>query len=162
MPQGSHRKETFPHCRLPSLLQPGPPGVGSHGQTLVGKWPHWLVREESLLVRCLWSSAGCVLAWIIFGGLEARLLFFPALLALLLLCGTRVSILNYRENEYVSWEPWWCPSHPRGKAKWRGTVNQLPRCADCKFLGGGPAFPPATAVSDPIHLVPRLPWISWE
>lgn len=42
---------------------------------------------------------------------------------LLLLCGTRVSILNGRENENVSGVPWWCPSHPRGKVEWRGTLK---------------------------------------
>ena len=48
------------------------------------------------------------------------------------------------------------PLIPEGKL--RGTLKPFPRCADCKFSGGCPVFPPMTAVPDPSRLRPRLRW----
>ena len=52
------------------------------------------------------------------------------------------------------------PLIPEGKL--RGTLKPFPRCADCKFSGGCPVFPPMTAVPDPSRLRPRLRWTGWE
>lgn len=42
---------------------------------------------------------------------------------------------------------------PEGKRSGGERLISFPDVQSPKFLGGGPAFPPVTAVSDPIHLV---------
>lgn len=79
--------------------------------------------------------------------------------ALLLWCGTRVSTLNVRENGMFQGASTTPLSSQREN---RGTLKPFPRCADCKFSGGCPVFPPMTAVPDPSRLRPRLRWTGWE